>query len=100
MTTEVRALFDWKQFDDAEKYLDQVEVLWEEAKPAEICSGGTIQELWSHNESSAANDLSHGTILRMDGVRTLWGEDEFKTLRTGLSRLISPFFVRDLMVQS
>jgi len=100
MTTEVRALFDWKQFDDAEKYLDQVEVLWEEARPAEICSGGTIQELWSHNESSAVNDLSHGTILRMDGVRTLWGEDEFKTLRTGLSRLISPFFVRDLMVQS
>jgi hypothetical protein len=24
---EVRALFDWRQFDDEHKYLDQIEVL-------------------------------------------------------------------------
>ena len=47
MTTEVRALFDWKQFDDAEKYLDQVEVLWEEAGPTEICPGGTSRNYGS-----------------------------------------------------
>lgn len=99
MTTEARALFDWKQFDDAEKYLDQVEVLWEEARPTEICQGGTIQELWQHNEKSRADDLAHGTILRMDGLRTVWEKNEFETLRTGLSRLISPFFARDLVIQ-
>jgi hypothetical protein len=36
---ETRALFDWSQFDDEQKYLDQVEVLWEESEPAEICPG-------------------------------------------------------------
>ena len=28
---EIRALFDWSQFDDEHKYLDQVEVRWEES---------------------------------------------------------------------
>ena len=100
MTTEVRALFDWKQFDDIEKYLDEIEVLWEEAGPTEICPDGVIQEMWQHDESPAGDDLTHGTILRMDDLRTAWGKDQFETLRTGLSRLISPFFTRDLMVQN
>ena len=42
----IRALFDWSQFDDEQKYLDQVEVRWEESKPAEICPSGTIQTLY------------------------------------------------------
>ena len=35
----------------------------------------------------------------MEGLRTVWGKDEFETLRTGLSRLISPFFAHDLVIQ-
>ena len=92
---EIRALFDWSQFDDEQKYLDQAEVLWEESAPAEICSGSTIQALWREEQTPESSELTHGTILRMEGLRAVWGESQFETLHTGLSRLISPFFEQD-----
>jgi signal transduction histidine kinase len=95
MDREVRAFFDWSQFDDEQKYLDQVQALWEEIQPAEICPGGAIQALWEEGEKPEASELTHGTILRMEGLRKTWGKDQLETLRTGLSRLISPFFGQD-----
>lgn len=92
---EVRVFFDWSQFDDEEKYLDEVEVLWEEADPVEICPDGVTRALWEEGEKPTIDDLSHGTILRMEGTRTEWGREQFTSLRTGLSRLISPFFGKD-----
>ena len=92
---EIRALFDWSQFDDEQKYLDEVEVLWEESAPAEICPGGTIQTLWKEEQTPESSELTHGTILRMEGLRAIWGESQLETLHTGLSRLISPFFEQD-----
>ena len=92
---EIRVLFDWSQFDDEHKYLDEVEVLWEESEPAEINPGGTIQTLWKEEQTPENSELTHGTILRMEGLRAAWGESQFETLHTGLSRLISPFFEQD-----
>ncbi|MBC8255439.1 MAG: ATP-binding protein, partial [Ardenticatenia bacterium] len=100
MDREVRVFFDWSQFDDEQKYLDQVEALWEEVEPAEICLGRTIQALWEESERPEASELSHGTILRMEGLRTTWGKNQFEPLRTGLSRLISPFFGQDQVTQN
>ncbi len=91
MAKEVRVFFDWTQFDDEQKYLDQVEVLWEEDEPAEICPGGAIQALWEE-EIPEDGELSHGTILRMENLRASWEEEQIETLRNGLARLISPFF--------
>ena len=51
---EIRVLFDWSQFDDEQKYLDQVAVLWEEAEPAEICPDGIIQALWREGQAPEA----------------------------------------------
>src|SRR6266849_4117294 len=96
---EIRALFDWSQFDDENKYLDQVEVLWEESDPAEICPGGTIQALWGEGQTPESSELTHGTILRMEGLRAIWGENQLTTLHTGLSRLISPFFEQDQLTR-
>jgi Histidine kinase-, DNA gyrase B-, and HSP90-like ATPase len=96
---ETRVLFDWSQFDDENKYLDQVEVLWEEADPAEIYAGGTIQVLWREDQTPESSELTHGTILRMEGLRALWGESQFETLDTSLSRLISPFFEQDQLTR-
>lgn len=90
---ETIALFDWSQFDDETRYLDEIEVLWEERSPEEICPDGTIQELWKVEEGDEA--LAHGTILRMGGLRTSWSEEQVERLRTDLSRLISPFFQED-----
>src|SRR5262245_30542628 len=92
---EIRALFDWSQFDDEHKYLDQVEVLWEESEPAEIRPDGTIQALWRGEETPESSALTHGTVLRMEGLRAIWGKSQLETLHTGLSRLVSPFFEQD-----
>jgi hypothetical protein len=96
---EIRVLFDWSQFDDEHRYLDQVEVLWEEAAPAEICPSGTIQALWREEQTLESSELTHGTILRMGGLRAIWGESQLETLRTGLSRLISPFFEQEKLTR-
>jgi signal transduction histidine kinase/uncharacterized DUF497 family protein len=109
MDREVRVFFDWSQFDDEQKYLDQIEVPWEEVEPTEICPGkrppglcpgGTIQALWGESERPEASELTHGTILRMERLRTTWGKNQLETLRTGLSRLISPFFRQDQVTRN
>lgn len=93
---EIRVLFDWAQFDDEAKYLDQVEVLWEEANPSEIAHSGVIERLWDLSGDLITDELTHGTILRMEGLRTDWDTSNFKDLRTSLSRLVSPFFGEEM----
>ena len=93
--SEVWVDFDWSQFDDEQKYLDQIKALWKEAKPAEVCPGGTIEGLWQRGEKPESGELTHGTILRMKGFRVAWGRGQFEKLRTDLSRLILPFFEQD-----
>lgn len=90
--SETRVFFDWRDFDDEEKFLDEVGAEWEVRIPEEICPEGTSEDLWSDRSSAPEGDLNHGTILRMRGLRTGWGEEQFKDLQGGLSRLISPFF--------
>lgn len=100
VVSEVRALFDWSQFDDQDKYLDQVEALWEETEPSEICPGGTIEALWKMDqEDPEPGDLTHGTILRMESLRTIWDRDLLEKMRTDLSRLVSPFFFEERLSQ-
>ena len=94
MTREIRVFFDWSQFDDDRKYLDQIEVPWEEVEPREICLGGSIMVLWQGSDKPNPSEPIYGTIMRMQGLRTTWGRDQFVGLRTGLSRLISPFIGR------
>ena len=93
---EIRAYFDWSQFDDEEKYLDEVQVLWEEEPPTELCLGGVLQELWDSSEEPTKDELVHGTILRMEEFRSNWSKQDIDDLRTRLSRLVSPFFGDDL----
>lgn len=88
---ETIAVFDWKQFDDESKYLDQVEVLWEEKEPSEIHIDGTISRLHK-NDSSLEDFTLSGTVLKMDGLRINWDLKQLITLRDGLSKLVSPFF--------
>ena len=93
---ETHVFFDWSQFDDESKYLDEVEVLWEEESPFEITGGGTVESLWDSGDRPNQDDLTHGTILRMEGLRTDWDSNKFRELRTSLSRLVSPFFQAEL----
>ncbi len=92
--SEAHAQFDWSQFDDEDRYLDEVEIgFWKES-PEVFTAGGLASQVWE--ESDPPIDASwkrrpHGTLLRMGGLRSDWEEEMLQELRTGLSRLISPF---------
>ena len=97
---ETRVYFDWAQFDNEGKYLDEVEVLWEEEDPTELVTGGTVERLWYSGGEPNPDELTHGTILRMEQLRSKWGNSEFDDLRTSLSRLVSPFFGDELSARN
>lgn len=97
---EVRVYFDWAQFDDERKYLDEIQVLWEEEPPTEFCQGGTLDQLWDFKGAQPEDNSNHGTILRMEELRSNWGKQEIDDLRTRLSRLVSPFFGDELSARN
>lgn len=69
--TEVHASFNWDDFDADDLMLSDVSSRW---------------------EVRAADWLdSHGTMLRLTGLRSPWTERMFRRLSTRLARLISPF---------
>lgn len=93
---EVYALFDWRQFDDEKKYLDQILVLWEQRTPTEVMPGGTIDLLWKDDKKlPPESQRTHGTILRMTGLKRKWELKQFEELRRGLARLVSPNLTKE-----
>lgn len=88
---ESYAYFDWRQFDDDERFLEDIEILTEERTPKEVCPKGAIERIWNNESSQLSSaDLSHGTLLRMSSLRQEWGPKEFQELTRGLSRLVAP----------
>ena len=80
---EVFAIFDWTQFEDEEKYLDEILILTETRKP----------EMFTPNpKDSFFRDLHNGTYLGMKYLKKTWDEEDCKKLQRGLSRLVSPFY--------
>lgn len=68
---EVVAQVDWDRFDTDSLMLSEVENRWE-VRPARVIK-------------------SHGTLLRLSGLRSTWSERIFRRLSIRLSRLLSPF---------
>ncbi len=91
-SSQTRVLFDWTQFDDPSLFLDQVKVSWNEESAAEFSRLGAMRTLWGVDEDPTAAELKHGTILRMQDLNSNWDRGEFERLKSGLSRLVSPFF--------
>jgi signal transduction histidine kinase len=69
-TRELRAVFNWDEFEEDGRMLADVHSHWE-LRPAD----------WLDRS---------GTLLRMTGLRTTWNEKMFRRLSTRLARLISP----------
>lgn len=89
---EVYAIFDWTQFEDEHKYLDQILVLTEERPPQVIRSDVGLDAIWPKYEASLERPPSEqGTLLRMNNVVHAWDHDRFRLIQRGLSRLVSPF---------
>jgi len=84
---EMQLLFDWTEFD-RKQFLDEVTFLWEERKPIDIRPGGIIERVWQ--EGSLDSGPSHGTIMRLSRLHTVWSRATLTNLRTALSRLLSP----------
>lgn len=91
---EVYGLFDWRQFDDESKYLDEVIVLWEERTPLETGKGGSIERLNQNEDDSLGESCNHGTVIRMTGLKQKWERQHFESLMRALTRLISPHLKR------
>lgn len=68
--SEVRAFFDWDEFDSDSRMLSEVKCRWE-VRPA--------------------GQTPHGTVLKLTQLRTAWTERMFRRVSTRLSRLPSPF---------
>lgn len=90
---EVYAYFDWSQFENEEKYLDEVLILAEERIPKEI----TFAREYPKDIPKISDvyhlprDGSHGTLLRMTRLKRSWETRDLDNLKRSLSRLISPF---------
>jgi len=92
-STEVVAFLDWTKFDDETKYLDEIKVDWLEREPVEIKNGGYIETLWKRSTGDlpmSTIDLEHGTILRLENLKSRWTSELIQELRIGLARLVSP----------
>lgn len=88
---EVHGVFDWRQFDDESKYLDQIHFYWDERAPAELKPGGTIDLLWKNpKDVPSPKERSQGTVLRMTFLKQEWESHHFEDLRRSLARLVSP----------
>jgi hypothetical protein len=85
------ANFAWGDFDDASLFLDQITIPSGTREPVDICAGGAIEWLWTSDDAPARGRKTHGTILRMTGLKQTWAERQLMDLRRALSRLISPF---------
>lgn len=92
---EIIAFFDWSKFDDENKYLDEIEVNWEERKPTEICPTGSIKALCWDTDEVIPEKLKKGTIIRMDYLNINWDEKKIDKLLDGLSRLNSPITLKN-----
>ncbi len=89
--TEIYGIFDWTQFDDEKKYLDEILVLTEKRSPEEILPGGALEALYPDKKGRKGRNLEQGAILRMIGLKREWNDKLFTELQVGLSRLLSPF---------
>jgi len=67
---EIVVDFNWSDFSDDSKYLDQIECSWEVREPLEI--------------------KDNGTTLKLIELNSDWDEEKFKELRVALSRLVNP----------
>lgn len=89
---EVYGIFDWTQFEDEQKYLDEVLILTDERKPEVIRSDVGLDAIWPKHEVAVECPPSEqGTLLRMSNLTQAWDAERFQLIQRGLSRLISPF---------
>src|SRR5690606_30167292 len=93
---EVTLRIDWGDFADGDAYLDEVPVSLSTTTPSVFVDGGiaaqTFSELLREFQSAPATAVgtAHGTVVRLERLRTAWGTNEIEALKRSLSRLLPP----------
>ncbi|WP_111412997.1 ATP-binding protein [Billgrantia lactosivorans] len=88
--TESYAVFDWTQFDDDERFLDEILFLADNQTATEIVPNWRLKEFSEKKYQVPC----HGTVLRMNRLKHTWEKHDLENLQRGLSRLLSPFYSR------
>jgi len=77
---EIHVSFNWDEFDNEKKYLDEVDCEWEVRSPNLI--------------------KTHGTILMLKNLASEWDEEKLRQLKVSLSRLVNPFdLIKDFEIR-
>jgi len=89
---EVYAFFDWTQFENEKRYLDEVLILTDERVPEVIRSDVGLDALWPATDAPDYYPPSNqGTLLRMSKLSRSWDIERFRQIQRGLARMVSPF---------
>ncbi|MEU3842108.1 hypothetical protein AB0E88_19005 [Streptomyces sp. NPDC028635] len=94
---EVNIRLDWSDFAAENAYLDQVPVQWNVGAPEVFADNGQARRLFDEattafrtSEKQGAWMGSHGTLVRLEGLRQGWGAESVESLKRSLSRLLPP----------
>ncbi|WP_419839388.1 sensor histidine kinase [Candidatus Poriferisodalis sp.] len=93
---EVRLRVDWSDFENADLYLDQVDVEFE-SRPASFFDAANAESaaIWSRSSiigghSQLEQVCASGTLLKIDRLRSRWTRHDVQVAQNALARLISP----------
>lgn len=89
--TESYAVFDWTQFDDNERFLDDILFLTNEQSASVIVPDWQLKDFSEKRYRAPC----HGTTLRMNRLKHTWEKHDLENLQRGLSRLLSPFYSKN-----
>ncbi|MFF6857177.1 ATP-binding protein [Streptomyces bacillaris] len=93
---EVTLRIDWGDFTEGDAYLDEVPVSLSTTTPTVFVDEGIAAQTFSEvlrefqTAPATAVGAAHGTVVRLERLRTAWGANEIEVLKRSLSRLLPP----------
>lgn len=86
---EVCVYVDWSDFDDEDRFLDEVDIRWHSRAPETFCQGGTaLADMVRVGYDGRVKN--HGTRIEIDSLTNAWSRNDLLELRMSLSRLLPP----------
>src|SRR5690606_30786349 len=81
----------WTQFEDDDKFLNDILFLADDQEATEIISDWKLKDFSEKRYRAPC----HGTVLRMNRLKHTWEKHDLENLKRGLSRLLSPFYSKN-----
>lgn len=88
---ETQIVLDWQSFDNYDKYLEDIEILWQVRPPSEISPTGSARELYWESDDQVPTWVGLcGTLIDVTGSPIYWDRPKIVDLRRSLERLMPP----------